>query len=82
MDEGVPNPIEQESREIVESLLTNTSRQYTEAAHAEMMRRFTESIDRFSKASEQGSRRIFWLTATIVTLTLVNVALAIILNLR
>ena len=58
------------SEEIVAQLAENESRQFTEAAHAEMMRRFVA-------ASEKSSLRIFWLTATIVALTAVNLALTI-----
>jgi hypothetical protein len=57
-----------DSRQIVAKLEKNKSRQFTEAAHAEMMRRFVA-------ASEQNSKRIFWLTATIVGLTAINLAL-------
>jgi hypothetical protein len=57
-----------DSRQIVAKLEKNKSRQFTEAAHAEMMRRFVA-------ASEQNSKRIFWLTATIVSLTAINLAL-------
>lgn len=62
------------SSEIVAKLAENESRQFTEAAHAEMMRRFVA-------ASDQNSRRIFWLTATIVGLTAINLGITI-LNLN
>lgn len=53
------------SEKIVKQLESNNSRQFTEAAHAEMMRRFIA-------ANEKQSRRIVWLTGTIVALTAVN----------
>lgn len=58
------------SETIVAKLEKNKSRQFTEAAHAEMMRRFVS-------ASEQNSKRIFWLTVTIVGLTTINLALTV-----
>jgi len=58
------------SSEIVAKLTENESRQFTEAAHAEMMRRFITT-------SEQNSRRIFWLTTAIVGLTAINLAITI-----
>jgi len=56
------------SEKIIEQLLENNSKQFTEAAHAEMMYRFIT-------ASKQNSKIIFWLTATIVGLTAINLAL-------
>lgn len=57
--------------EIVARLETNESRQFTEAAHAEMMRRFII-------AGETHGRRMFWLTITIVALTTLNAALTLV----
>jgi hypothetical protein len=58
------------SEQIVKQLETNTSKQFTEAAHAEMMRRFVV-------ANEKQSKRIFWLTLTIVLLTTINLIVTI-----
>ena len=60
----------QSDAEIVDALGQNDSRQYTEAAHAEMMRR---QIAAYKKAGN----RIFWLTVIIALLGLSNVIVGI-----
>ena len=61
----------QSEAEIVQSLEKNESRQYTEAAHAEMMRR---QIVAYNKAGA----KMFWLTVVIAIFALSNLVLAII----
>ncbi len=56
--------------EIVQSLEKNESRQYTEAAHAEMMRR---QMLAYNKAGS----RMFWLTVVIAFLALSNLIIGI-----
>jgi hypothetical protein len=63
--------IDQSEKEIVKSLEKNESRQYTEAAHAEMMRR---QIVAYNKAGA----KMFWLTVIIAILALSNLIIAII----
>lgn len=62
--------INQSAVEIVEALEKNESRQYTEAAHAEMMRR---QIIAYQKAGS----RMFWLTVIIAILALSNLVIGI-----
>lgn len=73
----IPNPQEQTTEQIVKTLLTNEDRRYTEAAHAEIFVRLMDSIKQFDNASREGGRRIFLLTLTIVSLTILNVVLSI-----
>ncbi|MBI4994404.1 hypothetical protein HZC21_02025 [Candidatus Peregrinibacteria bacterium] len=60
----------QSEAEIVQALEKNESRQYTEAAHAEMMRR---QIIAYCKAGS----RMFWLTVIIAILALSNLVIGI-----
>lgn len=60
----------QSESEIVQALEKNESRQYTEAAHAEMMRR---QIIAYQKAGS----RMFWLTVIIAVLALSNLVIGI-----
>ena len=60
----------QSESEIVLALEKNESRQYTEAAHAEMMRR---QIIAYQKAGS----RMFWLTVIIAILALSNLVIGI-----
>ena len=62
--------LHQSESEIVQSLEKNESRQYTEAAHAEMMRR---QILAYKKAGS----RMFWLTVVIAILAVSNLIIAI-----
>lgn len=62
--------INQSEAEIVQALEKNESRQYTEAAHAEMMRR---QIIAYKKAGS----RMFWLTVIIALLALSNLVIGI-----
>lgn len=74
---NIPNPQKQTTEEIVKTLLTNEERKYTEAAHAEIFTRLTNTIKAFDSASREGGKKIFWLTLTIVSLTVLNVVLSI-----
>ena len=60
----------QSETEIVQALEQNENRQYTEAAHAEMMRR---QIIAYTKAGS----RMFWLTVIIAILALSNLVVGI-----
>jgi len=62
--------LNQSESEIVQSLEKNESRQYTEAAHAEMMRR---QMLVYKKAGS----RIFWLTVVIAILAISNLIVGI-----
>lgn len=62
--------LDQSESEIVQSLEKNESRQFTEAAHAEMMRR---QILAYKKAGS----RIFWLTVVIAILAVSNLIVGI-----
>ena len=73
MPTKLPNPAKQTDNQIVKTLLENKTRQYTEAAHAEMMKRFNQSIQKLDQSSARQGQRIFWLTLTIVCLTILNV---------
>lgn len=64
------SPLNQSEAEIVRSLEKNESRQYTEAAHAEMMRR---QMLAYKKAGS----RMFWLTVVIAFLALSNLVVGI-----
>lgn len=71
----------QTNAEIVKQLQTNKSRQYTEAAHAEIMNRLIKAIGKFNESTARTDRKVLILTATIVCLTFLNVLLTIV-NLR
>ncbi|MEK7523940.1 MAG: hypothetical protein AAB588_02810 [Patescibacteria group bacterium] len=62
--------LNQSEIEIVQNLVKNENRQYTEAAHAEMMRRQI-------LAYESAGKRMFWLTVFIAILALSNLVLGI-----
>lgn len=62
--------IEESEIEIVQALEKNESRQYTEAAHAEMMRR---QMIVYQKAGN----KMFWLTVVIGLLALSNLVIGI-----
>lgn len=47
------NPKTQDNQEIVEHLLVNTERQYTEAAHAEIFSRLIATIQNFNTKAEK-----------------------------
>lgn len=63
---------DQSESEIVAALEENESRQYTEAAHAEMMRR---QIAAYTK----GGNRIFWLTVVIAIFALSNLIVGVLM---
>ena len=60
----------QTETEIVAELEKNESRQYTEAAHAEMMRRQILSY-------EKAGRKMFWLTVVIGVVAFLNLIFGI-----
>jgi hypothetical protein len=61
----------QSELEIVKALEKNESRQYTEAAHAEMMRRQILAYDK-------AGRKMFWLTVLMAVLALSNLIVGVI----
>ncbi|MCL5411321.1 MAG: hypothetical protein M1150_01080 [Patescibacteria group bacterium] len=71
------NPQKQTNEEIINMLLNNEDRKYTEAAHAEIFVRLMESIRKFDQSSRAGGQRMFLLTIVIVSLTILNVTLAV-----
>lgn len=60
------------SRQIVKELEKPHTKEFTEAAHAEMMRRFTVEIEKFNQTSGKNTRIIIALTIFIVLLTAFN----------
>lgn len=71
------NPKNQSTETIVASLLTNTKRQYTEAAHAEIFRRLTKTISRFNLKAEKIEKVMLFLAAAQVILALAQILLAV-----
>jgi len=77
-----PIPVAKKSSEkIVKELEAPHTKEFTEAAHAEMMRRFIIELENFSKASGKNTRIIITLTIFIVLLTAFNLYYQIIPNL-
>ena len=64
------NPQSQSTKEIVASLLTNDKHQYTEAAHAEIFRRLTDTIKQFNAKAEKLEKVMLALAAAQVLLAL------------
>ena len=71
------NPKSQTTEEIVASLLTNDKHQYTEAAHAEIFRRLTNTIKEFNKKAEKIEKVMLMLAAAQVLLALTQIWLAL-----
>lgn len=71
------NPDSQTTKQIVASLLKNTSRQYTETAHAEIFRRLTETISDFNKKAERSERFMLVLATAQVILAIAQIVLAL-----
>lgn len=74
---NTPNPKEQSAEMIVDALLTNKERQYTESAHAEIFRRLIATIERFNRESDRVQRVMLYLSISQVILAVAQVALAI-----
>ena len=71
------NPQSQSTKEIVDSLLTNDKHQYTEAAHAEIFRRLTETIKDFNQKAGRIEKVMLMLAAAQVLLALAQILLAL-----
>lgn len=71
------NPKNQIEGEIVESLLSNTERQYTEAAHAEIFRRLIETIKNFNSKAERVEKVMLILAGAQVILALTQIVLSV-----
>ncbi len=70
------NPKNQTTETIVASLLSNTKRQYTEAAHAEIFRRLTQTISKFNLKAEKIEKVMLLLAGAQVILALTQILLA------
>ncbi len=71
-----PNPKSQSTGEIVDHLLTNTKRQYTESAHAEIFRRLTDTIANFNAKTEKSEKFMLILATSQVILAVAQIYLA------
>ncbi len=67
---AMQNPKNQPTEDIVASLLTNEKHQYTEAAHAEIFRRLTNTIKEFNQKAEKIEKVMLMLAAAQVLLAL------------
>lgn len=71
------NPKNQTIEEMVESLMTNTQRQYTEAAHAEIYNRLIQTIKNFNAKAEKIEKVMLFLATALVILALTQLFLAL-----
>lgn len=69
------NPKNQQNDEIVASLLNNTSRQYTEAAHAEIFNRLIKTIEGFNQKAERLEKVMLLLAIMQVVFAFVQILL-------
>jgi uncharacterized membrane protein len=74
---AIKNPQNQTTDEIVSSLQTNDSHQYTESAHAEIFRRLTETIKDFNQKAERLEKVMLFLATAQVILALAQIWLAV-----
>lgn len=72
------NPKQQTTEMIVDALLTNKERQYTESAHAEIFRRLIDTIQRFNNEADKVQRMMLYLAVSQVILAVAQVALAVV----
>lgn len=75
---SILNPKNQTTDMIVESLLSNKERQYTEGAHAEIFRRLITTIERFNKDADRVQRMMLYLAVSQVILAIAQVILAVV----
>ena len=73
----IRNPKAQTNDEIVDSLLDNTERQYTEAAHAEIFSRLITTIQNFNSKAEKIEKVMLALATAQVILALTQIILAL-----
>lgn len=71
------NPKPQTNDEIVNSLLNNNERQYTEAAHAEIFGRLIKTIQNFNTKAEKIEKVMLALATAQVILALTQIILAL-----
>ena len=70
------NTKNQRTENIVDDLLVNDSRQYTESAHAEIFRRLIVTIQEFNLKSEKTTKFMVLLAVAQVILALAQIFLA------
>ena len=73
---NMKDPRKQITNEIVESLLTNTKRQYTESAHAEIYNRLISTISEFNAKAERSEKFMMILAGAQVMLAIAQIILA------
>ncbi len=73
----ISNPKNQTVDEIVNSLLSNTERQYTESAHAEIFNRLIETIKNFNSKAERVEKFMLILAGAQVVLALTQIILSV-----
>ena len=73
----IKNPKSQAEDEIVSSLLTNTKKQYTEAAHAEIFSRLITTIKVFNDKTEKLEKVMLYLAGAQVVLAGAQILLAL-----
>ena len=71
------DPKKQTTEVIVDSLLINKKHQYTEAAHAEIFRRLTQTIKEFNSKAARIEKMMLFLAAAQVILAIAQIFLAI-----
>jgi len=71
------NPKNQSNEQIVSSLLTNTKKQYTESAHAEIFSRLIKTIKDFNLKAERLEKVMLLLAGAQVILATAQILLAI-----
>lgn len=69
------DPKQQTTDAIVESLLSNKSKQYTESAHAEIFRRLMQTIEQFNRKTERTEKFMLVLATSQVLLALAQLYL-------
>lgn len=70
------NPTDQSTEQIVSTLLTNKSRQYTESAHAEIWRRLIRTIQDFNQKAARTEKFMLILATAQVALAIAQIYLA------
>ena len=73
----IKNPKNQSTEQIVSCLLSNTKKQYTEAAHAEIFSRLTTTIKNFNAKAEKLEKLMLFLATAQVILAIAQILLAI-----
>ncbi|MEK7457959.1 MAG: hypothetical protein AAB612_00510 [Patescibacteria group bacterium] len=71
------NPKNQTTDTIIESLLSNTSSQYTESAHAEIFRRLMNTMKEFNEKTEKIEKVMLCLAVAQVVLALTQIIVAV-----